>query len=140
MGVCKGSESSVKKLEKVTFRSSALSGSVEAVEGVVFNSGMDILFLHKDFIWAQKKYLSNAIKTIYQLFVTQVAIPFKNFYANIFGENLILYVHILCHNRIIQVVTKFFVCLVGLGQTVVKTLMTAYQIHVVLMGYSALML
>ena len=53
MGVCKGSESSMKKLEKVTLRSSALSGS-EAVETRVCNSGMDIFFSHKDLIWAQK--------------------------------------------------------------------------------------
>ena len=99
-----------------------------------------IFYFYVRISYGPKKYLSNTIKTLYQLFVTQVATPFKNFYANIFGENLILYVHILCHNRIIQVVTKFFVCLVGLGQTVVKTLMTAYQIHVVFMGYSALML
>ena len=43
----------MKKLEKVTLRSSALSGS-EAVETRVCNSGMDIFFSHKDLIWAQK--------------------------------------------------------------------------------------
>ena len=34
----------MKKLEKVTLKSSALSGSVEVVESRVCNSGMDIYF------------------------------------------------------------------------------------------------